>query len=144
MIPTIRKTFDNPFQALRDFDRVVNRMWDHVEDTVSTAGFPVDIREQDDQLVIEAELPGFRKDQIEVSVEQHVLTIDANRAAKADSSPECSKVHVHERRATQLSRRFTVPSTYDTTKVDASLADGVLTLRLDKREESKPQKIEVK
>ena len=144
MIPTIRKTFDNPFQALRDFDRVVNRMWDQVEDTVSTAGFPVDIREENDQLVIEAELPGFRKDQIDVSVEQNVLTIDANRAVKADAAPESSKVHVHERRATQLSRRFTVPSTYDTTKVDASLADGVLTLRLDKREESKPQKIEVK
>ena len=144
MIPTIRKTFDNPFQALRDFDRVVNRMWDQVEDTVSTAGFPVDIREENDQLVIEAELPGFRKDQIDVSVEQNVLTIDANRAVKTDAAPESSKVHVHERRATQLSRRFTVPSTYDTTKVDASLADGVLTLRLDKREESKPQKIEVK
>jgi HSP20 family protein len=141
MSPTLRRTFDNPFQALRDFDRVVNRMWDQVEDGAGSAGFAVDVREADDQLVVEADLPGFTKDQINVNVEQGVLTIEAEREA-ADHGD--GKVHLHERRSTRVTRRFTLPSTYDTQGIDATLSDGVLTLKLDKREESKPRKVEVK
>ncbi|MEO0515257.1 MAG: Hsp20/alpha crystallin family protein [Planctomycetota bacterium] len=138
----LRRTFDNPFQTLRDFDRVVNRMWDAAEEGVGTSSFPVDIREEDDQLVVEAELPGFAKDQIDVSVEQGVLSIEAQRQTSETKSD--AKQHLHERRATHYARRFTLPSAYDTNHVEASLADGVLTLSLNKREESKPKKIEVK
>lgn len=144
MLPTIRRTFDNPFQALRDFDRVVNRMWDQVEEGVGTAGFPVDIREQGEQLVVEAELPGFRKDQIDVSVEEGVLSIEAERGKPTEADSDTAKTHDNERRYTRVARRFTLPSSYDPNSVDASLADGVLTLKLSKREESKPRKIEVK
>jgi HSP20 family protein len=144
MHPTLRRTFDNPFQALRDFDRVVNRMWDQVEDSTGTAGFPVDIREVEDQLYVEAELPGFAKDQIEVSVEEGVLSIEAERSLPTDDAEHAGKTHVRERRTTRVARRFTLPQSYDPGSVDASLADGVLTLKLSKREESKPRKIEVK
>ncbi|MEM8739301.1 MAG: Hsp20/alpha crystallin family protein [Planctomycetota bacterium] len=142
MHPVIRRTFDNPFNALREFDRAVNRVWDQVEEGVGTASFPVDIREQEDQLIVEAELPGFTKDQIAVSVEQGVLSIEAER--QADHANHEGKVHLNERRYTHLARRFTLPSAYDTHHVEAGLADGVLTLALNKREESKPKKIEVK
>ncbi|MEM9882853.1 MAG: Hsp20/alpha crystallin family protein [Planctomycetota bacterium] len=141
MVPTIRRTFDNPFQALRDFDRVVNRMWDSVEEGVGTAGFPVDIVERGEHLVVTADLPGFAKDQIDVSVEQGVLSIEAKRDTIRDDQ---DKPHVQERRATHLERRFTLPKAYDTTEIDATLDQGVLTLKLPKREESKPRKIEVK
>lgn len=142
MNTALRRTFDNPLQALRDFDRVVNRMWDTVEEGVGTTSFPVDIREQDDKLIVEAELPGFAKDQIDVSVEQGVLSIEAQREARETKND--GKSHLHERRSTHYARRFTLPSAYDTNHVEASLADGVLTLSLNKREESKPKKIEVK
>ncbi|MEL7087863.1 MAG: Hsp20/alpha crystallin family protein [Planctomycetota bacterium] len=142
MLPTLRRTFDNPFQALREFDRVANRLWDGVEEGVGTASFPVDIREENDHLIVDAELPGFAKDQIDVSVEQGVLTIEAQRENRQAESN--AKVHLHERRYTHLSRRFSLPNAYDTTAVDASLSDGVLTLKLAKREESKPRKVEVK
>jgi len=142
MQATLRRTFDNPFQALRDFDRAVNRMWDAAEEGVGTTSCPVDIREENDRLIVEAELPGFAKDQIDVSVEQGVLSIEAKREAREISAD--TKQHLHERRATHYARRFTLPSAYDTNHVDASLADGVLTLSLNKREESKPKKIEVK
>lgn len=142
MNATLRRTFDNPFQALRDFDRVVNRMWDTVEEGVGTTSFPVDIHEEDDQLIVQAELPGFAKDQIDISVEQGELTIEAKRPAR---EPQANgKVHLNERRFTHYARRFTLPKAYDTKHVDAGLADGVLTLTLQKREESKPQKIHVK
>ncbi|MEO1237518.1 MAG: Hsp20/alpha crystallin family protein [Planctomycetota bacterium] len=142
MLPTIRRTFDNPFAALREFDRAVSRAWDQVEEGVGTASFSVDIREQDDQLVVVADLPGFSKDQIDVSVEQGVLSIEAERQAVGDK--ESGRTHLQERRYTHLARRFSLPTAYDTNHVDAHLADGVLTLKLDKREESKPRKIEVK
>lgn len=142
MNATLRRTFDNPMQALRDFDRVVNRMWDTVEEGVGTTSFPVDIREENDQLIVEAELPGFGKDQIDVSVEQGVLSIEAQRPAREHETNV--KSHVHERRSTHYARRFNLPSAYDTNHVEAALADGVLTLSLNKREESKPKKIQVK
>ncbi|MEM9916395.1 MAG: Hsp20/alpha crystallin family protein [Planctomycetota bacterium] len=142
MQTALRRTFDHPFQALRDFDRVVNRMWDTVEEGVGTARFPVDIREENDQLIVEAELPGFAKDQIDVRVEQGVLTIEARRDAQ--ETKDGVKQLVRERRATQYARRFTLPNAYDTHHVDATLVNGVLTLSLNKREESKPKKIEVK
>jgi HSP20 family protein len=141
MLPTIRRTFDNPFQALRDFDRVVNRMWDNVEEGVGTASFAVDIREVDDKLLVEAELPGFTRDQIDVSVEQGVLSIEAQRKTETNGN---ARTHLNERRYTHLARRFSLPNAYDTQHVDAALADGILKLTLTKREESKPRKIEVK
>ncbi|MEM1109028.1 MAG: Hsp20/alpha crystallin family protein [Planctomycetota bacterium] len=142
MQAALRRTFDNPFQAFRDLDRVVNRMWDTIEEGVGTTSFPVDIREANDRLIVEAELPGFAKDQIDVSVEQGVLSIEAQRPAREVDAE--TKVHLHERKATHYARRFTLPTAYDTNHVEATLTDGVLTLSLNKREESKPKKIEVK
>lgn len=142
MHASFRKTFDNPFGALRNIDRVINNVWDQVEEGVGKTSFPVDITERDETLVVEAELPGFTKDQIDVSVEQGVLTIEAQRGTP-DPQAE-AKSHLNERRTTHRLRRFTLPNTYDTNQVDAKLADGVLTLTLPKREESKPKKVEVK
>lgn len=141
MLPTIRRTMDTPFAALREFDRAVNQMWGDMGDNAAAGTFPVDIREENDELVVEAELPGFKKDQVDISVEQGVLTIEAERTADENVQ---SKRHVNERRYTRLARRFSLPSAYDTNQVSASLEDGVLTLTLQKREESKPRKVEVK
>jgi len=140
MFSKVQQTLDNPLRAFRDIDRVLNHVWDSVEQSASTAGFPVDILDQDDTLVVTAELPGFEKDQIDISIEQGTLSIKADRKALETDG----KVHVHERRATQFARRFTLPKAYDTQTVDATLTNGLLTLKLPKREESKPHKIVVK
>jgi HSP20 family protein len=109
-------------------------------DNAAAGTFPVDIREENDQLIVEADLPGYKKDQIDVSVEQGVLTIEAERTAVENQD---SKRHVNERRYTRVARRFSLPQAYNTNEVSAKLEDGVLTLSLPKREESKPRKIEV-
>lgn len=149
-------TAHNPFAAFRDLDRVLNGVWSKVEEGVNhaakqagtgcctpdgSARFAVDVIEANDQFVITADLPGFAKDQVSVSVEDSVLTIDATRDAVDHSE---STVHVRERPADDVSRKFKVPSAYDTTQVDAKLEHGVLTLTLPKREEKKPHTIEVK
>ena len=148
MLPTLRRQLDNPFTMLREFDRAVNRLWDENTPTNVGAGtFAVDIREVDDTLVVDAELPGYTKEQIDINVEQGVLTIEANRsdhnetAESAEVKP--SRHHLVER-TTHVTRRFSLPSAYDTSSVDASFDNGLLTLRLPKREEVKPRKIEVK
>src|SRR5690606_7809254 len=96
--------------------------------------------EEDDHITVEAELPGFKRDEISVTMEQGVLTIDAERKV------EEKKGHpqLNERRWTRVTRSFRLGQAVDEGKVDAKLEDGVLTLTLPKREEVKPRRIEVK
>ena len=142
MLNSIQRTFDNPFQALRQLDSIVGHAFDQATASSVAGSFPVDIREQGDQLHVVADLPGFTKDQIDVSVEQGVLTIEAQRTDDRESAE--GKTHLKERQFSQVSRRFRLPKVYDTQQVDATLVDGVLTLTLPKTEESKPRKIQVK
>jgi len=140
MLPTLRTAFESPFDMLRDIDRQMSRAW-REGNGPTAAQYPVDIHENENQLVVEAELPGFRKDEVSINVEQGVLTIEATREPHKAEGEE----HLRERRYTRVFRRFSLPSSVDTTaEVDATLDSGVLTLRLPKRDEVKPRKIEVK
>ncbi len=143
MLPTRRTAsgiWRDPFENLhRDFDRMLSRHFADEENNLVGA-YPVDIREDEDNLYVDAELPGFGRDDVNVTIENGVLTIEAER--KAEEQPGAQ--HLHERRYTRVARSFTLPKTVDENKVDATLADGVLKLTLHKREEVKPRKIEVK
>lgn len=141
MLPTLHNVWDTPFDLLRDVDRALNRRLNLDGDNL-TAKYPVDIHEDEDGLTIAAELPGFTKDQVDVSIDQGVLTIAAER--QPVEPKEDATTHLHERRFTRVQRKFKLPTTVNTTEVDANLSDGVLTLRLQRKEEVKPRKIEVK
>lgn len=148
MLPTVRRSFVNPFAELqREIDRVFDHAWQQNEANGHgngggglTANYPVDIREHDHTVTVEAELPGFKRDDINVTLEQGVLTITAER--KPEEQP--GHAHIHERRYTRVTRSFRLGAAVDETKVEARLEDGVLKLTLPKREELKPRKIEVK
>ena len=140
MLTQLNRVFDNPIDLLRDVDRAFNGRFGF-EDADIAAKYPVDIHEDEHGLTVEAELPGFTKDQVEVNVEQGVLSISAERSI--DEKRE-GKQHLRERRFTRVARKFSLPTSVDTTHVQATLADGVLTLKFPKREEVKPRKIEVK
>lgn len=140
MINSIQKVWDTPFDLLRDMDRAFHgRVGVDNEDL--TAKYPVDIHEDEDGLTVSAELPGFTKDQVDISVDNGVLTIAAHRDS---TKKEHGVTHLYERRFSRVRRQFTLPTTVDTTGVDAKLADGLLILRLKKKDEVKPRKIEVK
>lgn len=141
MMPSLHKAWDTPFDLLRDVDRAFNGRFNIDSDDLA-AKYPVDIHEDNDGLTVQAELPGFTKDQVEVSIDSGVLTIAAKRESSAPKDGETA--HLRERRFTRVRRQFTLPTTVDPSSVDASLADGVLTLRLLKKEEVKSRKIEVK
>jgi HSP20 family protein len=102
----------------------------------------VDIYETDkNEFVIKAELPEMKREAIAVTVEQQTLTISGERSP-GDDVPRDAFRRV-ERAYGKFSRRFALPRTVDASKVAAEYRDGVLTVRLPMREESKPRTVPV-
>jgi len=141
MFPTLRRTSLSPFDLLRDIDRLAWRGldWDN-DNGFTTATYPVDVRETNDHVIVEAEMPGFRKEDIDITLEKNVLTIQATRQTEEKRE---GQAHLTERRYNRIARSFSLPVAVDENHVDAKLDDGVLTLTLNKREEVKPRKITV-
>ena len=104
-------------------------------------GFDVDVREDEDRYTVEANLPGVDKDAVEVTFEDGVLTIEGE--VRRDDQHQGANFHVRERCVGKLSRSFRLPAEADSEKVKATLADGVLTVTVEKVEADKPRKIAV-
>jgi HSP20 family protein len=126
--------------AQRDFNTMLNRFFGGQNDGGRLAPYGVDVREDADHLYVEAELPGFRKDDVDITLENQTLTISAERE---DQKEQKGELLLNERRYSRFLRSFTLPPTIDEKSVDAKLADGVLKITLNKREESKPRKVTV-
>ena len=107
------------------------------------APYGVDVREDADHLYVEAELPGFKKEDVDITLENQTLTIAAQRNEEKKEEGKKGEWLLRERRYNQFLRSFTLPPTVSEQKVDAKLNNGVLTITLDKREETKPRKIQV-
>ena len=133
------RSFASPFQLFdADFDGAIGRWLDSERSTAGT--YPVDIHEDDNHVYVEAELPGFTKDQVDVTFEKGVLSIIAERKAP---KPKTGQTHLAERHFTRTARSFALPNTVDENKIEARIDDGVLHLTLSKREEVKPRHIAV-
>jgi len=102
----------------------------------------VDIYETPEhEVVLKAELPEMKREDISVSFENGVLTLKGERKLEQESSKE--SYHRVERRHGAFSRSFTLPNTVDATRISAAYKDGILTIRLPQREEAKPKQIDV-
>ena len=126
-----------------EVDRL-NRMFsDFQTEAFTQAGGPaVDIYESENhEVVIKAELPDVKKEDIGVTVENNVLTLTGER--KQEESVKREQFQRVERRFGSFSRSFTLPATVDASQIAASYKDGVLTVRLPRREEAKPKQITV-
>ncbi|PYQ69893.1 MAG: molecular chaperone [Acidobacteria bacterium] len=120
--------------------------WDPFRDFGFTAPStwmpPVDIFQTGDhELVLKAELPDMTRDDIDVTVENFVLTIKGEK--KAVSEVKDDQYHHIERRYGTFSRSFSLPQTVDSNRVSAEYKNGVLTVRLPLREEARPRSIKV-
>ena len=137
----------DPFRDLATIHHRVNQVLGDafVRDDTLPAGHwvpSVDIYETEGRdVVLQAELPGMSREDIDVTVEQQTLTIKGTRRAAGDV-PEGRYRRV-ERRVGSFSRSFTLPSTVDAGKVSAEYKNGLLTVKLPYREESKPRTISV-
>jgi HSP20 family protein len=103
---------------------------------------PVDVYEDKDALVLRAELPGVQREEIEVSVDSNVLTLKGERKLEREENGQ--RYHRVERSYGTFVRQFQLPSNIDPSGIEAKLEHGVRTLRLQKKEELKPRKIDVK
>ncbi|WP_152206593.1 Hsp20/alpha crystallin family protein [Marinobacter changyiensis] len=101
----------------------------------------VDIKETPEAFNIEAELPGMSKDDVKVTVQNGVLSIQGER--KHEEETKDKKQHRIERFYGRFLRRFTLPENVDENSVQASFKDGVLSLTLTKAEPAEPKAIEV-
>jgi HSP20 family protein len=102
----------------------------------------VDIYETDThEFVIKAELPDMKREDINVTFENGVLTLHGERRADAETKNE--NYHRLERQYGSFTRSFTLPATVDAGQINAAYKDGVLTIRVPQREDAKPKQIPV-
>ena len=120
--------------------------WDPFRDFGFTTGNtwvpPVDIYQTGEhELVLKAELPELSREEIEITVENFVLTLKGEK--KRTPEVKDDQFHHIERSYGSFSRSFSLPRTVDSSKVSAEYRNGVLTVRLPLREEAKPRQIKV-
>jgi HSP20 family protein len=141
-----------PFRNLLSLQERMNRLFDESargmgrgqqeEDWAMGAWAPpVDIYEQGNEVVLKAELPGVDPKDVDIRIENSVLTLKGERKFEGEVKQE--NYHRVERSYGSFTRAFTLPSTVDTGNVKADYKDGVLRITLPKREEAKPKQIQV-
>lgn len=139
----------DPFRELVQMQDRINRIFGDAQrgndDLLSRGDWmpPVDIFETEaHEIVLKAELPGIQREDIDIRVENSLLTIRGERKREQEAKQEA--YHRVERVYGAFSRSFALPSTVNTDKVSAEFKDGVLTITLPARDEAKPRQIQVK
>ncbi len=139
----------DPFRDLRSLQEEVNRLFStnltrsFGEEGIGRGAWnpSVDIYENKDQIVLEAELPGMNRDDFELTVENNVITLRGER--QFEKKDETDNYHRVERSYGSFTRSFTLPQTVSTEGAAAEYRNGVLRVTLPKREETKARRIEI-
>ena len=134
----------DPFAALlglqRAMDSVMGSDW-FGSRTSGTGAFPlINVFNDGEDFVLVTELPGVKKEDLDVQVRGDTLRI---QGTKAISYQDGASVHRRERSAGQFDRTLTLPAEIDAAKVAAEYRDGVLTLRLPRAESAKPRTVTI-
>jgi HSP20 family protein len=125
------------------FNRTLNDPYTpRTEDAFGAWAPPVDIFERQDHLVIRAEVPGVRMEDMDVRIENGVLTLHGER--KQDTEVREENAHRLERVYGMFTRTFSLPTTVDAAKVTATYKDGMLEVSVPKVETAKPKQVEIK
>ncbi len=133
----------DPFEEIRRMQERLNRIFEEFEriGTRTIETFPVDIIDEGDNIRVVADLPGFRKDDIEIWVEDGELVIKAVR--KEEREEKAENYLRRERRFGEVYRRITIPAEVDVDKIKARYNNGVLEIILPKTEKAKKKVIKV-
>ncbi len=102
----------------------------------------VDVYENDKEFVFEFELPGLKKEEIKIAVEENVLSVESIQNEMKEEKDK--SYHIVERKMGCFKRQFTLPENAEPENIAAKYENGVLELKLPKKEKSKPRSIEVK
>ena len=132
------------FTSRREIDRVFDRFFGQANGVVGPWSPVVDVRETKDAIEVVAELPGLRPEDVEVNVENNVLTIAGEKKQEVtERSPE-AEYHLVERRCGRFERSFTLPRSVDAEHIGARFEHGLLTVMLPKAEAAKPRRVEIR
>ena len=134
-------------QSLQDrmnrlFQESVGRLTGRSDEVFGGHWIPtVDIYEDDQEFVVKAELPGLESKDVEIQIQENVLTLKGERKLEREIDKE--RYHRLERTYGTFQRSFTLPNIVDQEKVKAKVKDGVLEIRIPKQERAKPKQIKV-
>jgi HSP20 family protein len=131
--------YRDPFSLARDL-----LGWEPFNADRPVPGFSArfDVKEREDAYVVTADLPGLKEGDVDISLDNGVLTIAGARVG--EEKREGEHWYLYERQHGSFTRSFRLPTEIAQDKIDAELKDGVLTLVLPKRPEAQPRKIKVK
>jgi HSP20 family protein len=140
--------FATPRQDMKVLQNQLNRLFEPFarmavgdEDLVSGTWVPpVDVAETQETIVVRAEVPGLKQQDIQIEFENGLLTIRGERALEKTDAVTWHRV---ERTYGNFSRSFTLPRTVDPEKITASYREGILEIAVPKREEAKPKQIRI-
>lgn len=136
------RNFDRLFSD--DFFRPVGLLTRPNEELGKSGWLPaVDVRESDDAFTFTAELPGIAKEAVEITVEDGILTLKGERRFNDEDEDEKKNYRRIERAYGTFSRSFKLPSAVDAEQIEASFADGLLTVNVRKAELAKTRKITI-
>ena len=139
-----------PFRESRKLQYLLDRFMDrsYVDtpwfDGGSTGRLPLDLYQTDEAWVIKVNIPGFKPEDIEISVSGDTLAIQGELKEQFEGVDDETKYLVRERHLSSFSRSLNLPGILDADKAQAEFGDGVLTLTLPKPEQIKPKRISVK
>jgi len=136
--------YQRPNLAWPSFGRLLNLNdeLDRLFETPLQAWAPaLDVHEDKDKFTVNLELPGLKREEIDVHLEDGSLVISGER--KSETVSEGTEVHRQERYYGKFSRALTLPTAVAADKVKAAYKDGILTVTLPKAEEAKPKHIDV-
>ena len=138
-------TYYDPFRGVRSLQGEINRLFDRDMDDsngqLTQWPMRVDIREDENSIVVKADVPGMEQKDINVNVDNGMLTISGERSFTDEEHKD--KYHRVERAYGRFSRSFQMPNTTDPENISATYKNGVLEVTLPKREEAKPRSIQV-
>jgi len=138
----------DPFRDLTQMEDTMNRLWRGLGGVPSYRegaedwNILIDVIQKGDELVVKASIPGVKPDEIDVSVEDNLLTLRVER--RADAEGEQVSYLIQERPTGSFYRALRLPQTLDTNKIESEYENGVLTIRMPKAEEKKKKQIQIK
>lgn len=141
-----RYTYRNPW---RDLDQLTNRLGRIFGEDVPGNGSgsdwipAVNVEETSEELVLTAELPGMKEEDIDVELENNVLQISGERSVERSTDDEERRYHLWERRSGSFMRSFTLPRTVQADDISAEFENGVLTVHMPKAPESRGRRIAI-
>ena len=145
-MPITRYSYRSPWQELDSLTSRLNQVFGSDMPTPANGGSwlpAVNVEESGDELVLTAEVPGMTAEDIDIELENNILTIRGEKSFERTEGEDDKRYHVWERRYGSFQRSFALPRTVRAEDIKAEYKDGILTIRMPKAAEAKSRKIQI-